>query len=437
MKKLILAVIDGLTPSMLESSLDRRALPTLSELAGHGSYCRAVSVFPSLTPVCLSSIVTGTFPDAHGIPHLVWWHRDEQRLVEYGSSFGAVRAAGVVQTLSDTMLGLSRDHLSADTLTLFESLADAGLQTAAVNYTAYRGRTRHRSPIPLIGDVLGPELFFFYNVFDARKTGAPLSWRNRPAGSIDAYATAVGRWLVTRDAFDFFLFYLSDYDYASHALGPDSAHDVLLRCDQALGELVTAAGGMDAFLDRYAIVVMADHGQSAVADTVDLRHTLSGIAGARVTASNRAGMVYAERGAIEAVVNALVRERGVDVALHLDEDWAVAHRREGRVAFRPLTGGAFELEGDLELEHPDALRRAWHALHGPHAGEVLVSAAEGWELADLGGRHHAGGGSHGSLAEADSLVPVLSVGTEVDVASITDVAPAIRQHFGRVPIMRR
>ena len=30
-------------------------------------------------------------------------------------------------------------------------------------------------------------------------------------------------------------------------------------------------------------------------------------------------------------------------------------------------------------------------------GELLVSAAEGWELADLGGRHHAGGGSHGSL----------------------------------------
>ncbi len=55
-------------------------------------------------------------------------------------------------------------------------------------------------------------------------TGAPLSVRNRPRGTIDAYAAAVGRWLVTRDGFDFLVFYLSDYDYASHIEGPDAAH---------------------------------------------------------------------------------------------------------------------------------------------------------------------------------------------------------------------
>ncbi len=432
MKKLVLAVIDGLTPSMLESSLDRRALPTLSALAGHATYQRSVSVFPSLTPVCLSSIVTGSFPDAHGIPHLVWWHRGEQRVVEYGSSFGAVRAAGVVQTLSDTMVGLSRDHLSPQTLTLFESLADRGLRTASVNYTAYRGRTLHRSPVPLVGDVMGPELFFFYNVFDARKTGAPLSWRNRPAGSIDAYATAVGRWLVTRDAFDFFLFYLSDYDYASHAVGPDQAHDVLLRCDQALGELLAAAGGLDSFLERYAIIVMSDHGQCAVHHAVDLRRTLAHVAGARVTASNRAGMVYLDDpSSVDVVVTALLAETGVETVLHLEGGRGVARRAEGTLSFRPAAGGEFETSGDREvLDHPDALRRSWHALQGPHAGEVLVSAASGWELSDLGGGHHTGGGSHGALAEPDSLVPVLSVGIELTAGSITDVAPAIRRHFG-------
>ena len=45
-------------------------------------------------------------------------------------------------------------------------------------------------------------------------------FRNRAAGTVDAYAAAVGRWLVTRDGFDFLLLYLSDYDYASHAAGP-------------------------------------------------------------------------------------------------------------------------------------------------------------------------------------------------------------------------
>ena len=81
-------MIDGLTPSMLEAA----DTPALRFLLEHGSYRRSASTFPSLTPVCLASIATGGHPDVHGIPHLVWWNRAEQRLVEYGSSFGALLA---------------------------------------------------------------------------------------------------------------------------------------------------------------------------------------------------------------------------------------------------------------------------------------------------------------------------------------------------------
>ena len=85
------------------------------------------------------------------------------------------------------------------------------------------------------------------------------------------------------------------------------------------------------------------------------------------------------------------------------------------------------------LEGPDALARAWAALANPNAGEVLVSAADGWEFADLGGRHHLGGGSHGSLAPADSEVPVLTVGIDAEVRSIVDVMPLALEHFGLEP----
>ena len=64
---------------------------------------------------------------------------------------------------------------------------------------------------------------------------------------------------------------------------------------------------------------------------------------------------------------------------------------------------------------------------------MLVSAAPGWELSDLGGRHHAGGGSHGSLAAGDSEVPMLTVGVDAEPASITDVMPAVLAHFGIAP----
>jgi hypothetical protein len=76
------------------------------------------------------------------------------------------------------------------------------------------------------------------------------------------------------------------------------------------------------------------------------------------------------------------------------------------------------------------LLRSWTALTNPNAGDVLVSAAAGVEFLDLGGRSHLGGGSHGSLLEADSVVPVLRVGVEGDVGAITDVAPLVLSHFG-------
>jgi hypothetical protein len=61
---------------------------------------------------------------------------------------------------------------------------------------------------------------------------------------------------------------------------------------------------------------------------------------------------------------------------------------------------------------------------------VILSAASGWEFADLGGRHHAGGGSHGSLTLGDSEVPMLTVGMGAPPESITGVAPAILDHLG-------
>lgn len=432
-KKVVLAVIDGLTPSALEAAMADGTAPRLAELAERGAYAQAISTFPSLTPVCLSSIATGAHGDVHEIPHLVWWNRAERRLVEYGSSFGAARAAGLGRTLRDTLVGMNGDHLGRRAVTLFEALADAGYRTAAVNFTAYRGRTPHRSSLPFLGTVSGPESFFFYNLFESERTGAGLSWRNRPAGTIDAYAVSVARWLVTRDAFDFFLFYLSDYDYASHASGPSGSREVLARCDAAIGALLDAAGGTDEFLERYAILVLADHGQTDVADVADLGEALRHVDGTLVAASNRAGHVYRLRS--DAPPARALAERfdgvaGVGLVAFVEGSEVVA-RRAGAEARIGRVGGRLETAGDDDvLDAPQAAQRLWAAAHCPNAGEVLVSAEEGWEFADLAGRHHRGGGSHGSLVRGDSEVPVVGVGLTGEVTSIVDVAPLVLGHFG-------
>src|SRR5579862_8116475 len=316
-KPVVLVIIDGLTPSMLEAS----DTPAIRFLLEHGSYRRALSTFPSVTPVCLASIATGAHPDVHGIPPLVWWNRDEQRLIEYGSSFGAMRAVGIAQGLRDTVVNLNEKHLSKRAQTIYEALEDTGLTTAAINITTYRGRHRHLPTVPGAPAVNGPKRFFFYSLYESDRTGAPIAFLSRALGSIDAYAASVGRWLVTRDGFDLLVYYLPDYDFASHALGPGAAHEALARADAAIAALFDAAGGPDEFLERYAVVLCSDHGQTLVERAARLE-----VEGALVTASNRAAMLYGDDP--RRLAEALDGEPSVELTLFL-EDGKVVARRDG------------------------------------------------------------------------------------------------------------
>ena len=433
-RKLVLIVVDGMTPAAFERAVESGRAPALALLAAHGSYRRATSVFPSLTPVCLSSIATGSTPAVHHIPHLVWWHREERRIVEYGSSFSALRAAGMAQSLADTIYNMNAEHLSRDAETIFETLDNDGLVTAAVNITCYRGHTKHLPTLPWVTKAAyGPKRFFYYSLFESDKTGAPLAVRNRAAGSIDVYAAAVGRWLITRDGFDMLAYYLSDFDYASHAYGPEGAEDVALeRTDAAIEALIDAAGGADAFFERYAVVLLSDHGQTRGLAGGAARGTPCGTRGrhrrCRVE-SRRADLPAARRARRRVGDRACARRRAVRRG-----DAVARGRRRGctprtRRASLPTYGDGWETSGDTSiLDYPDALHRAWQALANPNAGEVLVSAAPGWEFVDLGGRHHAGGGSHGSLVEGDSIVPVVTVGIDAAIERITDVTPALIAH---------
>jgi len=404
-KPVVLIVIDGLTPSVFETA----DTPTLRFLLEQGTYARAASTFPSVTPVCLASIATGGHPDVHHIPHLIWWYRDEQRIVEYGSSFGALRAAGFARSLRDTIVDLNARHLNRDAETVYEALEDDGLTAGAINITCYRGRHRHIATIPGVPAVNGPKRFFFYSLYESDRTGAPIAVRNRALGSIDSYAAWVGRWLVTRDGFDFLVYYLPDYDFASHAYGPEGTQEALRRSDASVAALMDAAGGADAFLDRYAVILCSDHGQSNVQRIarLDAGDDL-------VTASNRAAMVYTDTP--RAVAEALDGDPAAGIVL-FQEDGRMVVRRDG--------------DEDVALLDavPDGHARAAAALQNPNAGTVLVSASPGWEFVDLAGRNHLGGGSHGSLEQGDSEVPMLTIGLGPPPASITGVKHVIVDHF--------
>jgi hypothetical protein len=427
-KKAVLIVIDGLTPSVFEAAIGDGRAPALSFLAEHGNYTRAVSTFPSLTPVCLSSLATGGHPDVHHIPHLVWYDRDRERVVEYGSSFAALRAAGMARSILDAIINMNRLHLAQDAVTVYEALEDSGLETAAINITCYRGRTKHLPTLPAVTiPAYGPKRFFFYNLFESDPTGAPLAVFGRAQGSIDGYAAAVGRWLVTRDGFDFLVYYLPDYDFASHVHGPAGAFEALARSDAAVGALLDASGGPDECLERYAVILCSDHGQTHVERSSQLQAAFADVPGALVTASNRAGMIYR-------LPECRLDARELAERLDQDDAAETVLFREGDDVIARRDGADVRVDRDgILFDYPHGGARAWAALHNPNAGDVVVSAALGVEFADLAGRHHAGGGSHGSLAAGDSEVPMLTIGLAAEPESIVDVMPAVLDHFGVEP----
>ena len=114
----------------------------------------------------------------------------------------------------------------------------------------------------------------------------------------------------------------------------------------------------------------------------------------------------------------LDREPSVDLVAYRDGDRVVV-RKEGEELARA--------ERRLSRRAPPAGRRSPQPQRRRHRSSRQLP---GYEFADLGGRDHAGGGSHGSLVAGDSEVPVLLAGVEGEPRSIVDFAPLVLSHFG-------
>ena len=489
--KLVLCVIDAMAPAMLERAVAAGAAPVLGQLMERGRYVPAcVAAFPSVTPVCAASIVTGVGQEEHGIPAMNWFYREENRYVEYGSSFRAAQRFGIARQLTDTVYNLNRAHLSASTPTVFETLDDAGVRTAGTTYLMYRGRHRHEpqrdtaltrfASTLMRHPVLGPRELFYADIFASRRTNCR-SALGMP-GVRDRHSGCVSSYLVEHDLFDFLLLSLPDNDWYSHKHGPEAQLQSIAQADLQLARVFEAAGGVDEFLEQHAVIAMADHSQAPVVGTIALQDELAelGVLGpsrssdpARgeppriaVCPSQRAAMVYSlqesARDAMRAsVVACALSIEGVDQVMWLARDsherpseGIISAPRHGELRFAP--GGAIEdargarwsVEGPLAVidatvrdgrlrssTYPDALARVWSALTCPTSGEVLLSAAPGYEFLDWGGQAHVGGGSHGSLHASDSLGALVLSGLALERPepaqwAIRDIAPLVLAHFG-------
>jgi hypothetical protein len=482
MPKALLAVIDGCKPSMLERAVERGEAPVIAAVLERGTFVPELcAAFPSVTPVCATSIATGVLQDRHHIAAMNWWSRAERRYVEYGSSFRAARKLGIARQLTDTVYNLNGSHLATDVDTVYESLDDAGVRTAGTTYLVYRGRHEHSvsretALTRLAGQlfrkpVMGPRELFYADIFSSRDTGC--RGQMGLPGVRDQHSGCVASWLAARDLYDFLLLSLPDNDTHSHKYGPHAQATSIAAADKQIERVADAVGGIDALLDTHAVIICADHSHAAVERRIELRDAFEGweVAGPGGAAlddaeialcpNQRAAMVYAMvEEARPAVIGRIVETAaaigGVDlVAYRAGEQAVVRATGRGELRFRAggdlrdTRGGTWTVEGDLTVlaastsggifyseEYPDALRRVWAALSCASSGDVLLSAGPGYEFPDWGGADHVGGGSHGSLHRSDSLGALAFSGVAAPAGtgpgswSITDVAPMVRGHFG-------
>jgi hypothetical protein len=366
---------------------------------------------------------------------------------------------------------------------VFETLDDHDVRTAGTTYLIYRGRYEHQvaqeSTLARLvtstlfrRTVLGPREFFYSDLYASQRTGCRGAL-GMP-GVRDQHTGCVGSYLAEHDLYDFMLFSLPDNDGWSHRNGPEAQVTSIAAADRQIERLMQAAGGVDEFLAQNAVIVCSDHSQAAVTDRIRLDQALADFhiatpsqsksvgAELAVSPASRSAMIYAldldrrDRLVLRAVA-AIRGVPGIDLAMYLTpaRDAGVIRDGNGReLRFAPggelvdLGGEHWSVDGELGVldarvtdgrfespEYPDALARVWSALRCETAGDILLSAAPGYEFVDWGGADHVGGGSHGSLHRSDSHGALLWCGTGPDSReaqqqwTLRDIAPMIRKHF--------
>ena len=480
-RRLLLVVIDGLGAAPLRAALAEGHAPHIQTLIDAGArFDDAISPFPSLTPVCLSTIITGVGPDRHRIPSLGWYDRGRDRYVEYGSSFAAAAVEGTWRGVQDVIVDLNHLHLAEDPPTLFERAQDAGLRAASINYLVSRGRTRHTmkhnyGPMRQVGkrigvnSIYGPDHLYFGELYGSLKPLLPQVGFKRPK---DWGGGHIARYLMRNTGVEFVVLYLGEHDHKSHLLGPDSTQQAIAVADRALGRSMSSLGGTEQFLEKFAVLLCADHGQTRVHHHAALEDVFDDVTlfqGSRISSardcdlaiigSNRVAMAYRTRqlhhgapragrpGHTDGPSDRWIAERALestanDLSIFRDgEDLVVLGGGPGggelRARRNPESGeptlraamtgderDSWSISGDRDLlglesddgvltysTYPDAFQRIDSALACVNTGDVLFSSRPGWEFHDIGGNAHSGG-SHGSLHVEDSTAPLLSIGLE-------------------------
>lgn len=431
--RVVILIADGVRPDTLRDALDAGALPALSRLRAEGGLHTVSSVFPSVTGPAYTPFLLGLFPGTAGLPGIRWWDRPRTR-------------AGWPDP-ARSYVGIGTRHVDGDLVphrpTLFELVGNAMGALTPVG----RGLTKDRR--------LGYSWAFGARTAWTHFRGDVNGWL-----AIDRAISADAAALIRRERPRLSCIAHQGIDKTSHAIGHQhpAVVNALRVVDETAARIRTDAES-DGSWSQMHLWVVSDHGHSPVQHHDDLADVLAswglgvrahpwsfvgGRNAAVMVSGNAMSHVYLELGRPtrpfwpelaerwEPVAARLLDRLSVDLMLlpHAPDSIEVrAPSGRGRamvrqmaegIAYTPIDDGdplglgrpllarsaAEAHEVCAATDYPDALVQIMQLGGAPRAGEIIVSAARGW---DFRARYepipHVS--SHGALHREHMEVPLL------------------------------
>lgn len=222
-----------------------RTLPNLGRVLQNAAYAKDIRcVYPTLTYPCHASIVTGCYPDRHGIPNnerfqpcatgradWYWFRRD-------------IRVP--------TVIDIAKDHGLSTASVTWPVMGDSG---ADYNVGEIWAPREEDDPTPWFQQANSSTVA---DIFEANKH--LLCWMKTP--QMDEFATRCAVDIIRRHRPDLMLLHLSYVDHQRHRLGVHSPElsGAFQFIDQQIGlvlEALEETGGVE----NTNIVLLGDHGQ--------------------------------------------------------------------------------------------------------------------------------------------------------------------------------
>lgn len=465
----------------LQKAIKEGKAPAFEFLIHNGHFKQEmVSSYPTMSVTIDSTLLTGTYPNEHKVPGLIWFKEDENRIISYGSGIREIWNNGIRNVAMDSIVHLNNSHLSKEVQTIHEELDIQKLSSASINGLLYRGSFEHQLNVPNLVSMVnvlpkeieinGPKLFSLgaLSQYNPKNNWRKFVWNRM--GVNNTFTTNELKYLIEKKKLpDFTLTYLPDADASIHKHGPKDLKGIV-KADRALQDILNSFTSWEEAVQKVTWIVLGDSGQSNVnADKekalINLNQSLKNYtiwedrkkkAELAIAINERMAYIYVNEQQVELV-------EIVDI-LKADERIGFIAWKDGQVnnVVSPLSNEvlkfspegtyvdeynqSWEITGEASIldlivtnagliqyqDYPDALARLHGALHSQEGRVIIVDAKPSYEFIVEESHDHAGGGAHGSLHKIDSIVPMIVTGTDDFPAynRLVDVKQMILQLLG-------